>query len=138
MQLKITLKPNHVGGNTVFGTPASRDSVMRKICSGHYHTTGTYGTCLAALYGKDEYVRVYSIEKRRKKSTYEGCGSSRVVQVPRGFGHKNEGEFRRVIGKKGLRKTHWVGVYYDIPHALLKAAGLKVEQGLRTWKFVKA
>lgn len=62
-------------------------------------------------------VRVFSLEKRRKK--VENVTSKSLL--------------KKGITRQVITPNHWVATYYDIPVAVLKAAKLKVVQGDRTW-----
>jgi hypothetical protein len=108
MQLKLTLTPRKVTGRT-------QTEVMSRIRDRHLFSWGGLGNALTPYPGdRKDHVRVYSLEKRRKKVRLTGKREREVIS-----------------------RGHWVGIYYDIPASLLEAAGLKVVQGHRTFEIQK-
>lgn len=111
MQLNVKLRAIRV-------TASTRDEIFAVISKDHVHTIGAYGTYLSRLAnGKSDTVRVYSIEKHRKivsRKIVKNKTASSVVITP----------------------GHWVGHFYDIPVATLKAGNLRVRQGLRTFEII--
>ena len=111
MQLKLKLNPRRV-------TARTQTEVLSKIRDRHLYSSGALGNPLIPYPGdRRDHVRVYSLEKRRK----------RVKRMP-----TNGGVITEVI-----HRGHWVGLYYDIPASLLEAAGLRVAQGNRTFEIAK-
>ena len=111
MQLKLTLTPRKITGRT-------QTEVMSRIRDRHLYSWGGLGNALTPYPGdRKDHVRVYSLEKRRKK----------VKRIA-----SRDGVYTEV-----LSRSHWVGIYYDIPASLLEAAGLKVVQGHRTFEIQK-
>lgn len=120
MQLKLKLTPRKVTGRT-------QAEVMDRIRDRHLNSFGALGYALTPYpCDRKDHVRVYSLEKRRKK-----------VQMT-GKRNKAGGLGQRLVGQREvISRGHWVGIYYDIPASLLEAAGLKVVQGPRTFVIQK-
>ena len=118
MQLKLTLTPRKVTGRT-------QTEVMSRIRDRHLLSWGGLGNALIPYPGdRKDHVRVYSLEKRRKKVRLTG---------KRNKANSNQSYWEREVISRG----HWVGIYYDIPASLLEAARLKVVQGHRTFEIQK-
>lgn len=128
MKLKIELKPR-----TYFKTAVWAGSMYDPVSSTAKEVVGgiDYNHCRSfskhwsnALvpikrYDDSETVRVYSLEKRRKKV--------QLVTDPK--------LLKRGIKRKVVSPSYWIVTYYDIPTKLLELAKLRVVQGQRTWKF---
>lgn len=111
MQLKLNLNPIKVTGCT-------QTEVLNRICNRHLHSSGALGNALIPYPGdRKDHVRVYSLEKRRKRVQRKTTKGGVITEV--------------------ISRGHWVGLYYDIPASLLEAAGLKVVQGQRTFRIQK-
>lgn len=111
MQLKLKLTPRKV-------TARTQAEVVDRIRDRHLNSFGALGYALTPYpCDRKDHVRVYSLEKRRKKV-------KRTVT--------KQGRYTEVISR-----GHWVGIYYDIPASLLEAARLKVVQGARTFEIKK-
>ncbi len=122
MNINIKLKPRHVGcANRAFGS-STKQSVLNTIHSGTLATTlGVWvvgGLCVGSL--TNDTFRFYSLEKRRKKV--------KVLDFPRKPTRQERKDGCLSIKREVIHRTHWVGVYYDIPLSLLKAAGLRAVQ----------
>ena len=103
MQLKLNIKPTMVTGLT-------KADVVSKISAGHVWSVYRNGKHLISYpKHKKDTIRVYSLEKRRKKTRH---------------GIRNNGKYF----SETLRDAHWVGYYYDIPAEILKLAKLAVYQ----------
>lgn len=117
MQLKLKLNPRKI-------TARTQVEVLSKIRDRHLFSVGAIGSALTPYPGdRKDHVRVYSLEKRRKK-----------VERHRVAGKMVNGT--KLTGKtvsKVISPAQWVGIYYDIPASLLEAAGLKVVQDHRTF-----
>lgn len=107
MKLMLNIRPTRV-------TSSNRNQVMNAISGGHMPSVGTHGIYLTPYPGsRRETIRVYNLEKHNKRvERYKVSGKKKMQS--------------RVV-----KPAHWVGHYYDIPVALLKLAGLKVEQRTR-------
>lgn len=79
-----------------------------------------YDNALMPFSGNDNFVRAYSIEKRRKV-------------VVRSAPNKKDKKTSTVVSP-----AHWVGHYYDIPVNVLKYANLKVVQHERYFELIPA
>jgi hypothetical protein len=103
--------------------PASsnKQSVKRHITTSakFFNTCSTHADAYLSMDNKT--VRVFSLEKRRKK-----------VEVVTDKKLLKKGIKRQIVSP-----SHWVATYYDIPVELLRVANLKVVQSSRTWHFVK-
>lgn len=111
MQLKLKLAPRQVTGRT-------QADVMSRIRDRHLYSFGALGNALIPYPGdRKDHVRVYSLEKRRKRVERTVTKGGRMTNV--------------------ISRAHWVGIYYDIPASLLEAAGLQVVQGNRTFEIAK-
>lgn len=122
MQIAVNIKPQIVkASNLAFGDGICR-STKRDVInvirgSGWSDVWSTNGNGLQRDRGGDT-IRVYNLEKRRPV----------VATVT-----------DKKLLKKGVKRVvttpgHWIAHVYDFPVALLKAAGLRVEQGPRTFK----
>jgi hypothetical protein len=114
MKLTLNIQPVRV-------TSDSRARLVQTIQGSHTYSVGTLGTYLAPYprYNQDT-VRVYNLEKHRKK-------------VQRLAADKKTGKTRSRV----ISAAHWVGQYYDIPVAFLRAARIQVRQETRYFRFVK-
>ena len=111
MQLKLKLNPIKVTGRT-------QTEVLNRIRDRHLFSVGGLGNALTPYPGdRKDHVRVYSLEKRRKRVERKVIPTGVLTEV--------------------ISRAHWVGIYYDIPASLLEAAGLKVVQGRRTFEICK-
>lgn len=107
MKLMLNVRPTRVTGT-------NRNQVMNAISGEHIPSVGTHGIYLTPYPGsRRETIRVYNLEKHNKR-----------VERARSPGSKKT---KSVV----VSPAHWVGHYYDIPVALLKLAGLRVEQRTR-------
>lgn len=135
MQIKLNIKPVRVSGFDAIGQARTKDQLVRVISAGHLTAIDQYGSHLIS-YGaiRGDTVRVYNIEKRRRKIE--------ILAKPKKWTKKkllaNGYEATDVVFTKRVVKTpaHWVGFYYDIPVSLLKMAGLAVAQGPRTFRLI--
>ena len=119
MQLKLKLNPIKVTGRT-------QTEVLNRIRDRHLFSVGGLGNALTPYPGdRKDHVRVYSLEKRRKKVQLNGKINREA---------KNG---RPYFDRDVVSCAHWVGIYYDIPASLLEAAGLKVFQEHRTFRIQK-
>lgn len=117
MKLTLTVKPTKYVART-------KDDLMRKMKMAGYSSSSMFGDSRYAysLNSKDPidgFIMVYTCQKYRPK-------------------------FKQTKDSRGITKSskkvfhgYWEGHVYRIPKAFLQAAGLKVEQGLRTFKLVK-
>lgn len=111
MQLKLKLAPRKI-------TARTQAEVMSRIRDRHLHSFGALGNALIPYPGdRKDHVRVYSLEKRRKRVERKRTDGGVLTEV--------------------ISRGHWVGLYYDIPASLLEAAGLRVVQGQRTFSIAK-
>ena len=111
MQLKLKLNPRQI-------TARTQIEVLSKIRDRHLHSFGALGNALTPYPGdRKDHVRVYSLEKRRKRVQRKTTKGGVITEV--------------------ISRGHWVGLYYDIPASLLEAAGLKVIQEHRTFRIQK-
>ena len=127
MQIKIDLQ-KHIYFKTTFWArsmyaPASsnKEAVKRHITTSakFFSVCSTHADAYLSMDNKT--VRVFSLEKRRKK-----------VEVVTDKKLLKKGIKRQIVSP-----SHWVATYYDIPVELLRVANLKVVQSNRTWWFVK-
>lgn len=124
MQIRLKLKPT-------IQRFSNRDAALRSVTANLFTVNSSvFGKALQRSYksfgNTAEYVRVYSIQKIRAKSVETG-------KLNKDF---FEGFTVKVKEKKKIRNTSVECVYYDIPIAMLKLMGKKVEQGNKTWRFV--
>ena len=111
MQLKLKLNPRQI-------TARTQTEVLGKIRDRHLFSVGGLGSALTPYPGdRKDHVRVYSLEKRRKRVQRKDTKGGVITEV--------------------ISRTHWIGIYYDIPASLLEAAGLKVIQEHRTFRIQK-
>lgn len=111
MQLKLKLNPRQITGRT-------QVEVLGKIRDRHMFSVGAIGSALTPYPGdRKDHVRVYSLEKRRKRVQRKTTKGGVITEV--------------------ISRGHWVGLYYDIPASLLEAAGLRVVQDQRTFSIAK-
>ena len=110
MQLRLNISPKIVKDE-------SRAAVMTRISSGFCAQYSKYGNYLAPFHMTGDYViRVYSLEKRRKKVSRKVVRNKTVSTV--------------------ISKAHWVGIYYDIPISVIKFMNVKLVQLTRHFVFV--
>lgn len=136
MEFKFNIKPGHVSGFDFFGRPRSKDEVVKKISAGHLVAVDKHGSYLISYGDKNgDTVRVYNIEKRRKKVEIltKPKKWTKKQLLANGYAATDSVIIKRIV----KTPAHWVGFYYDIPVALLKMAGLAVVQGPRTFYFKK-
>lgn len=120
MQVRIKLTPTRFYSTT-------REGALFRVQQGmNFVQSSEVGYGLQRLTRNDERVRVYSIQKIRAKSVETG-------KIKKEF---YEGFPVKVKEKYKVRYTQVEVIYYDIPVALLKILGKKVEQGKKTWGFV--
>jgi hypothetical protein len=111
MQLKLKLNPRQI-------TARTQNEVLNRIRDRHLFSVGGLGNALTPYPGdRKDHVRVYSLEKRRKRVQRKDTKGGVITEV--------------------ISRAHWVGHYYDIPASLLEAAGLKVIQEHRTFRIQK-
>ena len=114
MQIKLNIKPVKV-------VASLEDAVMAKMSRMHSETFSSFGyNALMPMKATVDYVRAYSLEKRRKKIVLTGKKNKKGS----GFGYWE---------RKVVTKSHWIGYYYDIPVGVLNFAKLKVVQKLRNF-----
>lgn len=125
MKLSIELKPTKVVGKT-------RNDIMGKIRAGHGFSSTTDYKCLQR-FGNRAFsftgeLRLYNLHKVRGKTK----------QIKYENSNEKTGAIKgRTCKSEVVRESHWVGYYYDIDPALLKALGLKVRQNARNFTFSK-
>lgn len=110
MKLSIEFKPTSVTGS-------HNGAILSKIRGTKFsHMVTANGSFLCNTFAEsaDRTVRVYSIEKRRKKV-------KRVLD--------NNNNVRSEVISRGC----WVGYFYDIPFSIIKTLNLRVTQGTRTF-----
>lgn len=98
-------------------TADNKHTLMPMVTRGTYFSTGKYGQYYASVGRDSDFIRVFNLEKRRKRvvrSVVNGKKTSTVV-----------------------RRAHWVAFVYDIPEDVFKMLKLKVIQGNRTFYFVE-
>lgn len=116
MKLTLTVKPTkHVA--------RTKDDLMRKMRMTGYSSSSEFGDSryTTSFNGNsyNDYMVVYTCQKYRPK-------------------FKQEKDTRGITKSvKKISHGYWEGHVYRIPKAFLEAAGLKVKQGLRTFKLVK-
>ena len=117
MEMRLKIK------HTVMMVGETKADLVRKIGRDHLPSYSSYGNCLTPYPKfKQDTVRVYSMEKRRRK----------VERTIERFKNGN-------IKKRSTEVIHysqWIGYCYDIPVEVLKIGKLKVVQESRTWKLV--
>lgn len=120
MQIAVNIKPQIVTAPNVFGSGIRRSTkrdVINAIRGSSWSPVyPNSGSGLQRDHGGDT-IRVYNLEKRRPV----------VATVT-----------DKKLLKKGVKRVvttpgHWIAHVYDFPVELLKAAGLRVEQGPRTF-----
>ena len=110
MKLSLEFKPTGVMGS-------HHDAILSKIRGTKFsHMVTANGTFLCNTFDESAYrtVRVYSIEKRRKK-------------VKRVLDNNN------TVSSEVISRGCWVGYFYDIPLSIIKTMNLHVTQGTRTF-----
>ena len=111
MKLNIEFKPVRVTGR-------DKCEVLSKISGTRFSYMSTLNgsyMCNSWAALENKTVRVYSLEKRRK----------RVKRIM---------DNNKTLRSEIISPDHWIGHYYDIPHSVIKALNLRVEQGARTFK----
>lgn len=111
MKLSVEFKPVRV-------TSRYRCGVLAKIKGTRFSQMSTLNgsyLCNSWTDLETKTIRVYSLEKRRK----------RVKRIM---------DNNKTIRSEVISPDCWIGHYYDIPHAIIKALNLRVEQGSRTFK----
>ena len=110
MRLSLNIKPIQFEGRT-------KKEVMRKAVGARCFTVSSFGAGYASISSQGvTVVRVFNLEKRRKRVQRSVVRGNRVTKV--------------------LRRTHWVCYAYDFPSAVLTALGVAVMQGHRTFTVV--
>lgn len=135
MKITIKLNPQQVSGFDFNGRARSQVAVLAIIRSGHVSSWSNSGHHALSPYRNEDTVRVYSIEKHRKKVEVLAKPKKWTKKELRanGFNDTDVKFTTRVVTKP----AHWTGVYYDIPTSVLKMAGLRVVQTTRTFYFEK-
>lgn len=102
----------------------TKEELMRKMKMTGYSSSSMFGTSYYAYTfstkgSNDGCMMVYTCQKYRPKSLQikDSCGDTQTFTK--------------------IREGYWEGHVYRIPKAFLDAAGLKVEQSSRTFKFVE-
>jgi hypothetical protein len=98
-------------------TADSKRTLMPMVTRGTCFSIGTYGQHYAPVGSEFNFIRVFNLEKRRKRvvrSVVKGKKTSTVV-----------------------RPAHWVAFVYDIPMEIFKSLKLKAVQGNRTFYFAE-
>lgn len=111
MKLSIEFKPKRVVANT-------KAEILSKISNNTYsymYTGNGNYLCNSFAETDPKTIRVYSVEKRRKKV-------KRIIK-------DNRTVFSQVISP-----DHWIGYYYDIPYQVIKCLNLRIQQSARTFK----
>lgn len=112
MKLSIEFKPTSVTGS-------HNGAILSKIRGTRFsHMVTSNGSFLCNTFAEsaNRTVRVYSIEKRRKK----------VKRVLDKLDNKN-------VRSEVISRGCWVGYFYDIPFSIIKTMNLCVTQGTRTF-----
>lgn len=135
MKITVKLKPQHVNGFDWNGRPHSQKDILAIIRSGHVDNWSNSGNRALSPYRGEDMVRVYSLEKHRKKVQVLAKPKRWTKKELRanGFNDTDVKFTTRVVTKP----AHWTGIYYDIPTSILKMAGLRVVQTTRTFHFQK-
>lgn len=132
MEFRFNLRPTHVSGFDICGRGRTKFQVLSIIRSAT--RSWSFSKWHDGVFLDSETVRVYTVEKRRKK--VEVLAKPKKWSKKRlrdnGFDANEEKYDTRVVTKR----AHWVGHYYDIPLAWLKVMNMKTVQGARTWKMV--
>lgn len=118
MQIRINFPPKTLVVRNLVSdsiSTSTKADTMRSLTKGY--SLSVSANYAAYLSGDRSTVRVFSLEKRRKK--VENVTSKFLV--------------KRGITRQVITPNHWVATYYDIPVAVLKVANLNVVQGDRTW-----
>jgi hypothetical protein len=127
VSITFKLKPRFVSGFDFMGRARSQWSVLQVISSGGDYLR-CYGTTHTDCFRLDSkpFVRVYSLEKRRKKVKVldKPVKWTKKKLKDNGFLLTDEKYTYREI----IHPTHWVGVYYDIPIEMLRLMSLKAVQ----------
>jgi len=97
MQFRLNIKPTKV-------TAPTNSSLLTIISRGHMYTFSNKGNYYTSLNRNKDMIRVYSLQKLRRKVKREGKNT--VV----------------------IRKAYWIGHYYDIPIALIDAFKITINQ----------
>lgn len=100
MRISVNIKPKKITGNT-------KKELMQTINKFHMYTVTGSGNYLASYYHKD-MIRVFNVEKRRKK-----------VELRT----KNGKLYHQIVSP-----NHWVGFIYDIPFNVVETMNLKIQQ----------
>jgi hypothetical protein len=127
MQIKIDLQKRTYFQTAVWAKSmyapirSHKETVKRHITTSakFFRVSSTHADAYLSMDNKT--VRVFSLEKRRKK-----------VEVVTDKKLLKKGIKRQIVSP-----SHWVATYYDIPVELLRLANLRVVQSSRTWHFVK-
>jgi hypothetical protein len=107
-----------VNFNPVFFTANTKKELLEKIYRGHGIVFSSYASnCLIPIATRESYLRVFNIEKRRKKVNRFS---------------KNGKSYSKV-----LSPNHWVGYVYTIPVETLITSKRKVVQHTRFFDIVK-
>jgi hypothetical protein len=129
MNITVNIKPRKMVVNNVWATnmyapvAATKASIMNLVRNnGQFCSTFcNVGNGLTRL-RDDSTIRVYNLEKRRP-----------VVKMV-----TDKNLLKKGIKRQVVTPGHWVAHVYDFDTTLLKSSGLRVEQGTRTFKIVKA
>jgi hypothetical protein len=111
MKIVTHIKPVAFFGKT-------KKDTVQLITHGCSFTIFKHGSCYASGFSTPKTVKVFNLEKRRKK----------VTRHPPANGRPNS---------TVISQNHWVGYAYEIPVELLKLSGLKAIQTERTFFLVK-
>jgi hypothetical protein len=131
MKITINIKPKRMTVVTVdnlgFGTKvvrSTKSTIVSHVVSNRHLT---YSSDIGAGYvigynNKPDTIRVFNLEKRRP-----------VVKIV-----TDKKLLKKGIKRQVVTPGHWVAHVYDFPVDVLRATGMKVLQGTRTFKLVKA
>ena len=125
MKITINIKPKRMTvDNLGFGTKVVRSTkaaIVRHVVSNRQLT---YSSDIGTGYmtSRGDTIRVVNLEKRRP-----------VVKIV-----TDKKLLKKGIKRQVVTPGHWVAHVYDFPVDVLRATGMKVLQGTRTFKLVKA
>lgn len=123
MEIKIKVKPqkrvvtNVAAVNMYAPTASTKAALLRSVLTGFGSTWGEFGYGYTR-FNDENTVRVVNLEKRR-----------RVVKLV-----TDKKLLKKGIKRQVVTPAHWVAYVYDFGIDVLHAAGLKVDQGARTFK----
>jgi hypothetical protein len=128
MKITITIKPKRMTvDNFGFGTKLVRSTKAAIVRHVVYNRQLTYSSDIGTGYvigynNKPDTIRVVNLEKRRP-----------VIKIV-----TDKKLLKKGIKRQVVTPGHWVAHVYDFPVDVLRATGMKVVQGTRTFKLIKA